>query len=81
MGWLRFRDLKARGIVNSRQALKKLQEDYGFPLGRLIGENTRAWHEESELNPWLASRPTALKKTAKSPGRPRKQKENEAQPA
>jgi hypothetical protein len=72
MRFLRFNDLRNRGIVNSRSHLKGLQDNYGFPLGRLIGPNVRAWEEETEINPWLASRPTAPKPTPKSPGRPRK---------
>jgi predicted DNA-binding transcriptional regulator AlpA len=72
MGYLRFNDLRARGIVKSRPALKGLQEKSGFPSGRLIGPNTRAWDEETEIAPWLASRPTAPKPTPRSPGRPRK---------
>jgi hypothetical protein len=45
-GWLRFRDLKARGIVQSWPQLKRLIELYGFPSGRMISPNTRAWAEE-----------------------------------
>jgi hypothetical protein len=72
MGYLRFRDLRARGIVKSWPALKRLQERAGFPIGKLIGPNTRAWDEDKEINPWLDSRPTAAKPVPKSPGRPRK---------
>jgi hypothetical protein len=79
MAWLRFRDLTVRGVVNSRPALQKLQKKYGFPLGRLIGAS-RVWNEDTEINPWLASRPTALKKTPKSPGRPKKEKTLEEVP-
>jgi hypothetical protein len=75
---LRFADLKARGIVRNRVTLKNLQLKCGFPLGQLTGPNTRTWDEETEIDPWLASRPTAPKPTPKSPGRPRKQKTEDA---
>jgi hypothetical protein len=72
MAFIRYKQLKARGIVNSRSHLKGLQENHGFPLGRLIGDNVRVFDEETEVEPWLKSRPTAPKPTPKSPGRPRK---------
>jgi hypothetical protein len=53
---LRFRDLKARGVVNSWPQLKRLQRLCGFPLGRMLSPNIRAWTEE-EVDAWLASRP------------------------
>jgi hypothetical protein len=71
---LRFRDLQDRGIVNNRATLKNWQAKYGFPLGQLTGPNSRTWDEETEIKPWLTSRPTALKSTPRSPGRPRKPK-------
>jgi predicted DNA-binding transcriptional regulator AlpA len=58
---LRFRDLKARGIVNNRPTLRNWIRDRGFPPGQLTGPNTRTWDEDTEINPWLASRPTAPK--------------------
>jgi hypothetical protein len=54
---LRFSDLQRRGIVKSWPQLKRMQEDHGFPPGRLITPNTRVWDEEEEIAPWLASRP------------------------
>jgi predicted DNA-binding transcriptional regulator AlpA len=53
---LRFRDLKARGIVGNHPTLKRWVERQGFPPGRMLGPNTRAWLE-SEVEAWLASRP------------------------
>jgi hypothetical protein len=35
----RFRDLQAHGIVDSWPQLRRLQVEYGFPLGRLISPN------------------------------------------
>jgi predicted DNA-binding transcriptional regulator AlpA len=58
---LRFRDLKARGIVANRATLRNWIRDRGFPPGQLTGPNTRTWDEDIEINPWLASRPTAPK--------------------
>jgi hypothetical protein len=75
--WLRYSDLVQRGTVNNRPQLKNLQENYGFPRGRLLGPNTRVWDEKTEVEPWEASRPTAPKpvhplKPGKRRGRPRK---------
>jgi hypothetical protein len=53
---LRFRDLRARGIVNSWPQLKRLQQLHGFPLGRMLSPNCRAWTEE-EVDEWIVSRP------------------------
>jgi hypothetical protein len=51
-----FEDLRARGIVKSRQGLRNLQITQGFPIGRLLGPATRVW-TVAEVNEWLASRP------------------------
>ena len=53
--WLRFRDLKARGLVDNRMTLKRWIDNYGFPPGTLIGPNTRAWTEE-EIEQYEAER-------------------------
>ena len=55
--FLRFRDLKARGIVNNWPTLKRWVADLGFPSGRYLGPGTRVWLE-SEVEDWLKSRPT-----------------------
>jgi predicted DNA-binding transcriptional regulator AlpA len=71
---LRFRDLKARGIVNNRPTLNNWIKKLGFPPGQLTGPNTRTW-DEGEVEDYLASRPTAPKPTptpSRRPGRPRK---------
>ena len=54
---LRFDDLKQRKIVHNHVTLKRWIEKEGFPPGILLGPNTRAWRE-SEIEEWLASRPT-----------------------
>jgi hypothetical protein len=53
---LRFADLQARRIVNSWPQLKRLQKFHGFPLGRMLSPNIRAWTEE-EIDAYYASRP------------------------
>jgi hypothetical protein len=69
--YLRYADLKARGIVNNPVNLKNWIQKYGFPPGQMIGPNTRVW-ADTDVEAWLASRPTAKKPVPKSPGRPRK---------
>ena len=58
MKWLRFAELKARGIVDSWPMIARRVERDGFPPGRMLGPNTRAW-SESEIEQWLNSRPVA----------------------
>ena len=58
--YLRFADLKARGIVNNWATLRGRIRKFKFPPGRLIGPNSRAW-TEAEVDAWIASQPTALK--------------------
>ena len=53
---LRFVDLKERKIVNNRVTLQDWIHRFGFPPGRLLGPNTRAWTED-EIAEWLRSRP------------------------
>jgi hypothetical protein len=53
---LRFSDLKQRGIVGSWPQLKRLQQHHGFPLGRMLSKNIRAWRED-EIDKWFESRP------------------------
>jgi hypothetical protein len=55
-GWLRFRDLQARNIVQSWTQLKRLIELYGFPPGYMISPNARGW-PENQIDEYLKSRP------------------------
>ena len=55
--FLRFRDLKARGIVSNWVTLGRWIEEQSFPRGRLLSRNTRAW-TEAEIMEWIDSRPT-----------------------
>ena len=57
---LRYADLVELGIVRNRVTLQNWVKDRGFPAGRLLGPNARAWREK-EVEAWIASRPTALK--------------------
>lgn len=57
---LRFRDLKARGLVTNWVTLNTWIDSQGFPPGRLIGPNIRVWIE-TDVAAWLESRPTARK--------------------
>jgi len=54
---LRFRDLRASGIVDSHTQLARLIRGEDFPSGRLLGRNTRVWTTD-EVNGWFAARPT-----------------------
>ena len=57
---IKLADLKARHIVENWPTLSRRIREEGFPPGRLLGPNTRAW-TEAEIDEWLASRPTAPK--------------------
>jgi predicted DNA-binding transcriptional regulator AlpA len=59
---LRFRDLKARGLVNNWVTLSRWVQEQGFPPGRLLGPNTRVW-TEAEIEAWVVSRPIAKANT------------------
>jgi predicted DNA-binding transcriptional regulator AlpA len=57
--YLRYRNLVDRGLVNSRQELKRLQDTQGFPRGFLLGANTRVWADE-EIDAYIAARPVRM---------------------
>lgn len=56
--FLRFHDLKARGIVANWNTLLRWIEAGDFPPGRKLGANTRAW-TEAEIEAWAQSLPAA----------------------
>jgi predicted DNA-binding transcriptional regulator AlpA len=58
--YLRFRDLKARGIIASWPILRRRVDHDGFPPGKKVGPNTRIW-EETEISEWIDSRPSDRK--------------------
>jgi predicted DNA-binding transcriptional regulator AlpA len=55
---LRFKHLKERNYVASRNQLKTLIKKHGFPQGRKTSEKIIAWEEEA-VAAWYASRPLA----------------------
>jgi hypothetical protein len=59
--YVRFRDLRAAGIVHSWAQLGRMVNDEGFPTGILLGPHSRAWRID-EIETWLASRPVAGKR-------------------
>ena len=64
MKWVRYPDLVAKGIVNSRMTLKRLIDSQGFPTGVLITPNARAW-DETLVDAWIANRPAARKSSTR----------------
>jgi predicted DNA-binding transcriptional regulator AlpA len=61
---LRFKDLQERGIAMTHQAVRHMQIHENFPMGRLLGPNSRVW-TVAEVNEWLASRPTEQSRQTK----------------
>lgn len=61
---LRYPDLVAKGIVNSRMTLKRLIDTQGFPPGVLITPNARAW-DEAGVDAWTDARPSARKSSTR----------------
>lgn len=57
---LRYRDLKAKGVINNRATLRNRIVRDGFPPGELTGPNERTW-DEGEVEEYIASRPKAPK--------------------
>jgi len=66
MKWIRYPDLVARGVVNSRMTLKRPIDSQDFPPGVLITPNARAWNED-EVDAWIAARPAARKPSTRKP--------------
>jgi predicted DNA-binding transcriptional regulator AlpA len=58
--YLRFEDLKERGIVNCWPTLKRWVTKYGFPAGTYLTPSRRVW-TEAEVEEWLARRADADK--------------------
>ena len=53
--YLRYADLVERQIVNNRTTLARWIRDYGFPVGVLLGPNSRAWPAD-QVEAWLEVR-------------------------
>ena len=66
MKLIRYNDLVAKGVVNSRMTLKRLIDTQGFPPGVLITPNARAW-DESEVDAWIVGRPAARRASTRKP--------------
>jgi predicted DNA-binding transcriptional regulator AlpA len=66
MKLIRYNDLVEKGVINSRMTLKRLIDAQGFPRGKLITPNARAW-DEAEVDAWIAARPTARKASTRPP--------------
>ena len=64
MRLIRYPDLVAKGIINSRMTLKRLIDLQDFPPGVLITPNARAW-DEGEVDAWIAGRPSARKQSTR----------------
>ena len=58
--FVRYRDLKAAGLVANWPTLLRMIDEEGFPEGRLLSPNVRAWMLD-EVERWLETRPTARK--------------------
>jgi predicted DNA-binding transcriptional regulator AlpA len=58
--FFRFNDLVQANIVKSWTQLFRLIENQGFPPGRMLSPNVRAWTHQ-EVEDWLASRPVERK--------------------
>jgi predicted DNA-binding transcriptional regulator AlpA len=57
---LKFKDLKAAGIVSNWTTLSRWIAKENFPQGIPIGPHTRAWTEQS-INEWLAAKNGGVK--------------------
>jgi predicted pyridoxine 5'-phosphate oxidase superfamily flavin-nucleotide-binding protein len=64
--FVRFTDLVDANIVRNWPTLLRLIAENGFPVGVMLGRNTRAW-VLAEVEAWLATRPMA-KKIVKTTG-------------
>jgi predicted DNA-binding transcriptional regulator AlpA len=60
--FLRFAELKERGIVTNWVTLGNWMAKGGFPPGRKLGPNTTVWTEQ-EIQQWVDSRPLANRKS------------------
>jgi predicted DNA-binding transcriptional regulator AlpA len=69
MKLIRYPDLVAKGVVNSRMTLKRLIDTQDFPPGVLITPNARAW-DETAVDEWISSRPAARKRSTRNSARP-----------
>jgi predicted DNA-binding transcriptional regulator AlpA len=57
--WVRFHDLRAAGIADSRTQLGRLIKNVGFPRGKLLGPKIVAW-DAAEIEAWIDAQPLAV---------------------
>jgi predicted DNA-binding transcriptional regulator AlpA len=79
---LRFKDLQRLNVAKSWPQLRHMQKYYGFPIGILLGANTRAW-PTSKVKEWLEARPTEsslIRERAQSSVRAKRAKHTIPQP-
>jgi prophage regulatory protein len=69
MRFLRYEDLKTRGIPFSRVHIDRLQKAGQFPRKVKLGGNTAAYIED-EIDTWLASRVAARDSTEAASNNP-----------
>ena len=72
--YIRFRDLKERGIVDSWPQLKFMIDNYGFPAGRLASPQVRIWSQD-EVADYLANPPFLPARLRGEPARRKAAKE------
>ena len=75
---LRFSDLRAGGIVSNWPQLRHLQEDHGFPPGRLLSPRIRAW-TPSEVEDWIAKRPVESTRPLQGAAKARRERRRKAE--
>jgi hypothetical protein len=71
MPWVRYRDLYEANIVRSWAQLSRMIDSEGFPVGKMLSPNVRAWRLD-EVEAWLAHQPASRKvppPATKRPGR------------
>ena len=56
---LRHADLVARGVTTSWARTRHMQIRGNFPLGKLLGPNSRVWSVD-EIVAWLDGRPSGM---------------------
>ena len=54
--YIRFADLKKKGIVNIRCTLRRWIMNEGFPTPTYLGPNSAAFQED-QVEAWIKSRP------------------------
>jgi len=69
VNYLRFADLKARGVVRNWTTLSRLVREQGFPAGVRLGAQTRARDEAEVRRGWKPGASPPLPAAKKQPHR------------